>query len=265
MKNNLQKINRKYILMGLIPIATLFALCGLVFLMPAISDSFKLPVMGIAYFTIVVLVCMGSLFIKAPKFPVVWLIMLVPLTFFLRNDIFWADKLVWFTSFPIILFLEGLLLLLFGLVSFRAAGTTAVKQLRSVADGNESTFMKLLTIPYVALILLAGWWLVDSAFLATIYHLPGKTVQVTANVYGLGSTRGKYYYHRYWKLQFSNGKKENFWVYAAANTETGYKCSTIHDPKPGATVYITGRQHWLGFSYEKVDSIFTENGTLYCP
>ena len=63
-------------------------------------------------------------------------------------------------------------------------------------------------------------------------------------------------------MKLSNGK-EVFWVYAAANTETGYKCSTAPDPEPGAVLYISGKQNFIGFSYQRLDSIKGKDGKRY--
>lgn len=95
--------------------------------------------------------------------------------------------------------------------------------------------------------------------------MPQKGVRYTAKIIGTGAAKGKYYHHRYWNMELSNGKKEVFWVYAAANTETGYTCSTIHDPDPGSVLYLNGKQNFLGFSYQKVDSIIGKDGKKICP
>lgn len=82
---------------------------------------------------------------------------------------------------------------------------------------------------------------------------------------GHGETRGKNFYHRYWKIDL-DGKPEKFWVYAAANTEPveGHKCSTNTDPEVGSSLVIIGREGIFGFSYDRVIKILDSKGNTIC-
>ena len=255
----------KYALAAMLPVLTAILLYLLVSALPFIDKRMRLPAASTGYLLITVILCMVSIYKPAFKFSLIWAGILIFVSFFMTEDLLWPAVMLWHKSSAIIIAIEIMLLLVFAIAIIRVSRLTLATLREGFTNNQEPFFYKIVALPVLAFGVFLCWRALDKFVCTGIYQLPGKKVHITAEVTSNGAVKGKYYYHRYWNMQFPNGSREKFWVYAAANTEDGYKCSTNPDPGPGAVVYITGREHFFGFAYESVDSIKSEKGERICP
>ncbi|HIB8179778.1 TPA: hypothetical protein ACWX1I_001160 [Elizabethkingia anophelis] len=257
--------NKKEILIGIIPSVLALLLFGISYIIPSVPQKMKLTVMLLIYFIITLIVFIISLFRSPSKFTFSWTFPLVMFTVFMGSDSVWQAELLWNKNYLLIYSINILVLLLFFIVLLHSTKTRLKSVIREFIHDPEPLYQKIIAIPVLIFFIAASWWIINQITCTAIYYMPQKEVRYTAKIIGTGAAKGKYYHHRYWNMELSNGKKEVFWVYAAANTETGYTCSTIHDPDPGSVLYLNGKQNFLGFSYQKVDSIIGKDGKKICP
>ena len=257
--------NKKEILIGIIPSIVALLLFGLSFMIPSIPEKMKLTVMLLIYFCLTLIVFIVSLFCSPKKFTMSWALPLVMFTLFMGADSVWQEKLLWNKNYPIIYGTNILIILFFIIVLFHSSKIRLKTLIQEFTQKPEPLYEKIIAVFTVFFFIAATWWIINQITCTAIYYMPQKEVHYSAKITSTGSVHGKYYHHRYWNIELSNGKKEVFWVYAAANTETGYTCSTIHDPDPGSVLYLNGKQNFLGFSYQKVDSIIGKDGKKICP
>lgn len=255
----------KYAVAGMLPVITGVLLYLLVSGLPFVDKRMRLPAVSTAYLLITVILCIVSIYKPAFKFSLIWAGALIFISFFMTEDALWPAVLLWNRHYTLIILLEVILLLIFVVAIIRISGLTLTTIREGFINSPEPLFYKIIAIPALAFGVFLCWKAVDKFVCTGIYQLPGKKAHITAIVTSNGSVKGKHYYHRYWNMELPNGGREKFWVYAAANTEDGYKCSTNPDPEPGAVVYLTGRESWLGFAYESADSIKTAKGERICP
>lgn len=260
-KNN----NKREILIGIIPSVIALLLFGLCFIIPSIPEKMKLTAMLLIYFCITLAVFIVSLFRSPNKFTMSWAIPLVMFTVFMGADSVWQGKLLWNKNYTIIYGINILIILLFIAVLCHSTKIRVKAAIQEFTQKTEPLYEKIIVVLVVLFFIAATWWIINQIICTAAYYLPKNDAHYTAKLTGTGSTKGKNYWHRYWNMELSNGKKEIFWVYAAANTETGYKCSTIHDPEPGSVIHLSGKQNFIGFSYKKVDSIIGKDGKKICP
>ncbi|MCT3648333.1 hypothetical protein HZQ44_09125 [Elizabethkingia anophelis] len=257
--------NKKEILIGIIPSVLALFLFGLSYIIPSIPEKMKLTVMLLIYFIITLIIFIISLFRSPNKFTMSWAIPLVMFTLFMGSDSVWQKELLWNKNYPIIYSINILIILLFIAVLCHSSKIKINSLVQEFIQKPEPFYEKMIAIFTVFIFIAATWWIINQITCTAIYYMPQKEVHYNAKITSTGAVHGKYYHHRYWNIELSNGKKEVFWVYAAANTETGYTCSTIHDPDPGSVLYLSGKQNFLGFSYQKVDSIIGKEGKKKCP
>lgn len=255
----------KYAVAGILPVITGVLLYLLVSGLPFIDKRMRLPAVSTAYLLITAILCIVSICKPAFKFSLIWIGALIFIPFFMAEDALWPAVLLWNKHYAVIISLEVMLLLIFIVAIVRVSRLTLTAIKEGFINNPEPLFYKIIALPVLAFGVFLCWKSVDKFVCTGIYQLPGEKVHITAIVTSNGSVKGKYYYHRYWNMELSSGGREKFWVYAAANTEDGYKCSTNPDPDPGSVIYITGREGWFGFAYESADSIKTENGERICP
>ncbi|SEW53158.1 hypothetical protein [Chitinophaga arvensicola] len=255
----------KYAIAGILPVLTWVLLYLLVSALPSVDKRMRLPAASAIYLLMTVMLCIVSIYRPAFKFSLIWAGALIFLSFFMTEDVLWPAVIMWHKRYAFILAIEIVLMLVFAIAIIRISGLTIAAVREGFTNNQEPFFYKIVALPVLAFGVFLCWRALDRFVCTAIYQLPGKKVHITAVVTSNGSVKGKYYYHRYWNMTFANGGREKFWVYAAANTQDGYKCSTNPDPEPGAVVYITGRENVLGFAYERVDSIKTKNGERICP
>lgn len=260
-KNN----NKREILIGIIPSVIALLLFGLSFIIPSIPEKMKLTVMLLIYFCLTLIVFIVSLFRSPNKFTMSWAIPLVMFTLFMGADSVWQSELLWNKNYPIIYSINTLIILLFIVVLCHSNKIRIKPLIQEFIQKTEPLYEKIIVVLTVFIFIAAAWWIINQIICTAAYYVPQQQAHYTAEVTGTGTAKGKYYRHRYWNIALSNGKKEVFWVYAAANTETGYTCSTTPDPESGAVLYISGKQNFLGFSYKKVDSIIGKEGKKICP
>lgn len=260
-----KKNNKKEILIGIIPSIVALLLFGLSFMIPSIPEKMKLTVMLLIYFFLTLIVFIVSLFCSPNKFTMSWALPLIMFTLFMGSDSVWQKELLWNKNYTVIYSINLLIILLFIVVLCHSTKIRIKPLIQEFKQKSEPLYEKILAVLTVFFFIAATWWIINQIICTAAYYLPQKEAHYTAEVTSTGSIRGKYYWHRYWNMELSNGKKEVFWVYAAANTETGYKCSTSHDPDPGSLLYLSGKQNFIGFSYQKVDSIIGKDGKRICP
>lgn len=254
----------KDILTGVLPMVICVLCLGLVSVIPSVSPDMRLPYMGIMYFMITILASVLSLFIRKRVFLVFWFL-LFPFTLFLGDEAFRTAKLFWNINHLILYPIETLILMLFAAVLFRSFNTNPKQYLKELIYTKESIYKKIGAVFFVLAGSAAAWSLIHIIVKASVYYLPQKRIQITAEVDETGVSKGKYSRHRYWDMTLSSGVKETFWVHAAANKNRKNECSTDSDPKPGSILYLSGRENFLGFAYDKVDSIVNEKGKRVCP
>ncbi|MGF6929085.1 hypothetical protein QFZ48_004585 [Chitinophaga sp. W2I13] len=254
-----------YVLAAMLPVLTGVLLYLVVSALPFIDKRMRLPAVATSYLLITVILCMVSIYKPAFKFSMIWAGVLIFVSLFMTEDLLWPAAILWHKPLALIIAIEIMLLLVLVIAIIRVFRLTLATLRKELTNNHEPLFYKIFALPMLAFGVFLCWRAWDKFVCTGIYLLPGKKVHITAVVTSNGAVRGKYYYHRYWNMQFPNGSREKFWVYAAANTEDGYKCSTNPDPGPGTVVYITGRKHFLGFAYESVDSIKSEKGERICP
>jgi len=194
-------------------------------------------------------------------------------SFFTGNDALWASELVWHKQELMTILPPLIFILLFAVVIYRADPTMKWMYGKKTATGepqpgkwNElSGANKTFTIIGITVAFVFAMYVPCKVNLTIGYLSAAEPVIKHAKVIGAGSTRGKYYYHRYWRLMI-DGKEEKFWVYAAAKTEpvAAHTCSTNPDPEPGSELKIQGRNGIYGFSYDKVLWIKGSNGAIIC-
>ena len=260
-KNN----NKREILIGIIPSVVALLLFGISFIIPSIPEKMKLTVMLLIYFSLTLIVFIVSLFRSPNKFTMSWAIPLVMFTLFMGSDSVWQRELLWNKNYLVIYSTNILIILLFIAVLCHSTRIRIKPLIQELIQKSEPLYEKILAVLTVFFFIAATWWIINQIICTAAYYIPQQETHYTAEVTGTGTAKGKYYRHRYWKIELSNGKKEVFWVYAAANTETGYTCSTTPDPEPGAVLHISGKQNFIGFSYQKLDSIIGKEGKKICP
>ncbi|MDX8572273.1 hypothetical protein OZ666_11315 [Elizabethkingia sp. HX QKY] len=257
--------NKKEMLIGLIPSALTLLLFGLSYIIPSIPEKMKLTVALLIYFGLTIIVFIISLFRSPNKFTMSWAIPLVIFTLFMESDIVWQRELLWNKNYTIIYIINTLIILFFITVLCHSNKIRIKTVILEFIQKTEPLYKKIIAVLNAFILIAVSLWIIDKITCTAIYYMPQKEVHYSAEITSTGTVHGKYYHHRYWNIELSNGKKEVFWVYAAANTETGYTCSTIHDPDPGSVLYLSGKQNFLGFSYQKVDSIIGKEGKKICP
>ncbi len=194
-------------------------------------------------------------------------------SFFTGSDTLWASELVWQKQELMTILLPLIFVFLCAGVIYRvdpemkwlygkqtAANEYHPKKWNELSGANK-TFTVIGMIAAFAFTVYVPY----KVNLTIGYLSAAEPVIKHAKIIGAGSTRGKYYYHRYWLIMIDD-KEEKFWVYAAAKTEpvAAHTCSTNPDPEPGSELKIQGRNGIYGFAYDKVIWIKGSNGRVIC-
>ena len=203
-----KKNNKREILMGIIPSLVALLLFGLSFIIPSIPEKMKLTVMLLIYFCLTLIVFILSLFRSPNKFTMSWALPLVMFTLFMGSDSVWQRGLLWNKNYLVIYSINTLIILFFIVVLFHSNKIRIKSLIEELKQKPEPLYEKIISVLAVFLFVGATWWIINQIICTAAYYLPQKEAHYTAEVTSTGSTRGKYYWHRYWNMKLSNGKKK---------------------------------------------------------
>ena len=196
------------------------------------------------------------------------------IVFFLGKDVLWPTEILWDKNYILIGFILAiysfsLLAIVYRLdpdLKWLTKGTPGKDQTQTTTGWQElSSWNKIVSVFGLSVLTLFALYVPYKVILVSGYLINATPIEKRAKVIGHGESHGKYFHHRYWVISL-DGKQEEFWVYAAANTapDEKYNCATHSDPEVGSILVMAGREGVFGFSFDKVVRILDAKGEVIC-